>query len=228
MKWTFIIQQKMKVALLLFCIMALIIVTTLLARKNIGNLDKSFHSIYNDRLIPATDIFYLTENLYQKRLLMEKYLLSDTTKSDFNISEKLAMYNQNIDSLIHEFYKTYLVVDESKYLSDFENMVKEYEMLEHKIIRTSEESSINSGQELFYKEGMALFEGTIGNLQSLTKVQTEVGKKLMAESEHDMANVSLLYTLQMVLVFIIGAMVQALIFSSKITRMKHDQKYNLN
>ena len=63
MKWTFIIQQELKLALLLFCIIALIIVTTLLVKKH-GDLDNSFRSIYNDRLIPATNIIYFKKDYY--------------------------------------------------------------------------------------------------------------------------------------------------------------------
>lgn len=77
MKWSFIIQQKLKAALLLTGLMAVIILTTLLATHNIQGIGRSTTSIYQDRLMPAVGIVYLSENLYSKRLLIEHYLFSE-------------------------------------------------------------------------------------------------------------------------------------------------------
>ena len=74
MKWTYQIPQKIKTATLPMGVMVLVIVSNLIARKNITEMNRSVTSIYKDRLIPATNIFYLTENLYRKRLAMEEFL----------------------------------------------------------------------------------------------------------------------------------------------------------
>jgi GT2 family glycosyltransferase len=63
MKWSFVIQQKFKTAIILGGMMCMIVGATLISRMNMEGIDKSFSSIYQDRLIPATNIIYLTETM---------------------------------------------------------------------------------------------------------------------------------------------------------------------
>ncbi len=109
MKWSFIIQQKLKASLLLGGIMVVIVLGTVLSRNNINGIDKSLSSIYEDRLIPATTIIYLTENVYNKRLSLEKYLFSEDVTEHPAILFHLIQYDKNLDSLTKAFEKTYLV-----------------------------------------------------------------------------------------------------------------------
>ena len=57
----------MKIAGLLFCIMACTLLIRFLEDKSVKNMNKSFVSMYNDRLIPATDLFFVAEHTYQKK-----------------------------------------------------------------------------------------------------------------------------------------------------------------
>jgi hypothetical protein len=77
MKWTFVIQRKMRAMLLLGGIMLVVIMGTMLSQHNVEGLGESSASIYNDRLIPATTIIYITENLYSKRLTLEDHLFNN-------------------------------------------------------------------------------------------------------------------------------------------------------
>ena len=104
MRWTFFIQQKLKVAALLACIMALIVITNLLGRKSVGDFSRSFSAIYNDRLVPATDIFHLTENLYHKRFLIEDLLFSENTDAH-TVADKLDEHNRYIANLVTKYRK---------------------------------------------------------------------------------------------------------------------------
>lgn len=228
MKWTFFIRQKLKVAILLFSIMLLIIVTILVSRKNINHISESFNSMYNDRLIPATDIFYLAESLYSKRLLMENYLNSTLKKNVEQLQQKLDKHNRATDSLILEFEKTYLVDDESQILKDFKNKTKTYTAFENDIINLSISQSKEEALQKFNETGEEIFRCTIDNLVQLTQIQSSVGKKLTDASQSGASNIKTLYSVQMILVFVIGAMVQALIFASKSLRAGKEQKYRLN
>ncbi len=70
MKWAFLIPDKAKIAVILTIIVALVITSNMGMRRDIRDIDKSFTSIYNDRQMPAAEFFYITENPYQKRLLL--------------------------------------------------------------------------------------------------------------------------------------------------------------
>ena len=228
MRWTFIIQQKFKVALLLFCVMMLIIVTNIISRKNAGDISRSFHSMYNDRLIPATDIFYLAENLFNKRLLLESYLISENGNDIHEVKSRINHHNQVVDSLVSAFEKTYLVDEEYHFLKDFKEKVEKYSTIENRILDKSEFFSKESGLVIFQEQGKETFHCTIENLEKLTQIQSSVGNELNNASQLDAANITTLSSIQLILVFVIGAVVQALIFASKSLRSQRQQNYHLN
>lgn len=233
MKWSFVIQQKLKAALLLGGVMGLIIVATLLSRHNMEGIDRSFSSIYQDRLIPATTIIYLTENLYGKRLSLEAHLLSPENESDNDVRLKLAAHNVHIDSLINAFEKTYLVDKEAKSLTAFKREVREYALLEKSVLRLSNEGAVEEGKKLFAGTGAGTFKKTIANLNELASIQSDIGKDLMKESKSDIASFGIISFLQIALAIIIGLMLLVLIQSAAIVnnpnmKNKETQYFNLN
>lgn len=220
MKWSFVIQQKVKAALLLGSIMVLVLVSVLLSRNNIEGIDKSFSSMYTDRLIPATDIVYLTESLYQKRLLMEKQLLTQEASSWESVLRQLNAHNQRIDSLVGEFEKTYLVKDELASLRAFQSRHTEYAQVEQEIVNLGKAGDRISGLSLHANRGEALFQKTMIRLRELTQIQSSVGKELFKDSHRDVLQFIFLSTIQIVMVIVIGMIVMGLIRSSKIIHTK--------
>jgi hypothetical protein len=233
MKWSFVIQQKFKTAIILGGMMCMIVAATLISRMNMQGIDKSFSSIYQDRLIPATNIIYLTENLYGKRLSLEKFLLSDEMCNSEEIAAGLSSHNNHIDSLIKAFEKTYLVDQEAKSLGAFKNRVAEYALLEKVIINLYASGHVAAGKELFEGAGARTFQSTIHNLNELTSIQSRVGQELMKETKSDMASFSLISFLQIALAIIIGLIVIVLVQNSTIISKSKASKdsggyYNLN
>jgi hypothetical protein len=227
MKWSFVIQQKMKAALLLGSIMVLVLVSVLLSRSNIEGIDKSFSSMYADRLIPATDIVYLTESLYQKRLLMEKQLLTQEEDSWESVIRKLATHNQRIDSLVGEFEKTYMVKDELASLRAFRSRHAEYARIEEKIVSLGKVGNRSAGLGLHTSQGEVLFQKTMTRLRELTRIQSTVGKELFKESHRDVLQFVFLSTIQIVMVIVIGMIIMGLIRSSRIVNVK-SEPFHLN
>jgi hypothetical protein len=233
MKWSFVIRQKLKAALLLSGIMAFIILGSLISRNSMEGIDKSFSSIYQDRLIPATTIIYLTENLYGKRLSLEKFLLSDDLRTSHEISSGLSLHDSHIDSLISAFEKTYLVDQEAKSLAAFKNRVEEYVLLEKMILNLHASGHVDAGKKLFEGAGASTFQSTINNLNELTSIQSNIGQELVKESKSDMASFGLISLLQIALAIIIGLIVLVLIQNSKIInkpkiRQDEGSYFNLN
>lgn len=211
----------------------MIVVATLLSRMNMQGIDKSFSSIYQDRLIPATNIIYLTENLYGKRLSLEKFLLSDEMCSSDEITSGLTAHDSHIDSLIRAFERTYLVDREAQSLGAFKNRVAEYALLEKVIINLYTSGHVAAGKELFEGAGARTFQSTINNLNELTTIQSSVGQELMKETKSDMASFGLISFLQIALAIIIGLIVLALVQNSTIINKSKTSKdsgsyFNLN
>lgn len=233
MKWSFVIQQKLKAALLLGGVMVVVIIGNLLSRNHIEGIDKSFSSIYQDRLIPATTITYLAENLYRKRLFLERFLLSEEEQSPQQMARQLDEHNGSIDSLIRSFEKTYLVDKEAKSLSAFKNRVQEYALLEKMALNLYLAGNIEEGRRLFEVSGSHTFQSTINRLNELTSIQSDVGRELVKESQSNVAGFSLLSFLQISLVVVIGLMVMVLIQSARIVNYPKAAKgkgeqFNLN
>jgi hypothetical protein len=228
MKWSFVIQQKLKAAILLSVIMLLVVLNSVVSKLNIQGIDESFDSIYADRLIPAIDIVYLMENLYNKRLVLEKHLLLTTESSTTDTKRLLYGYDQKIDSLITAFEQTYLVEQESKSFKALKTRIDEYAVLEKSILSLSTAGHKDKGWELFEGNGAAVFHNTITRLNELTNIQSIVGKELMKSSKSDVSISNFYSTLQIVLAIVIGGIILSLIQSSKIINTPPKNPTNLN
>lgn len=214
MKWTFVIQQKLKVALLLGVIMGVVVLFNLILQKNISDINRSVNSIYNDRLIPATDMFYLSETLHSRQLAMEKFLYRND--SDINaLRLALKEYDIRILQLIAKYEQTYLVDEESVFLKNFKQDINRYSSLENRMIRLTETGQKAAGLKLYETEGRVALENTIHQLSDLTTIQSAVGSKLVNDTKGIVAASNFLSDIQIGLAIVIGAMITALVVSSR-------------
>lgn len=216
MKWSFVIQQKLKAAFLLGGVMLVIVLVSYLSGNNIRGIEKSVTSIYQDRLMPAIDIIHLTESLYSKRLLMEKHLLSGSDQDNTVLQEKLSTYDKKIDSLIFAYEQTYLVEQESRSFLALKNRIAEYSLLEKSILSFSNAGFRDEGIALFEGKGGEVFQHTIGRLNELTSIQSVVGNELRAASDSEVSLFRLYSTLLIIAALVVGGLILHLIFSSKI------------
>ena len=226
MKWTFVIQQKLKVAVLLGIVMCLVVLFNIVLQKNISDINRSVDTMYKDRLIPVTDIFHLSESLHQRQLAMENFLL----KTDNNVDElqsELNKYDQRMFSLLDKYEKTYLVKEELASLKIFKQSVNNYAALERKILSLTAAGKKLEGIKLYEAVGRHSFSNTISQLSELTTIQSSVGGKLVNDTRGIVATSNFLSHLQMVLAIIIGAMIVNLVVSSKVINQTQENfKWN--
>jgi hypothetical protein len=227
MKWTFIIREKLKVALLLASIMFLIVFTNIMERRNIQNMDRSFTSIYYDRLIPATDIFYLTGNLYDRRLIMETFLFNEGSPSVADVRKKLELHSLAVDDLIAKFEKTFLVKEESKSLAELKRGIDHYGSVERKILEIFAPDSKPKAQLLYEEKGKTELIRIFQHLEELTKIQSQVGLALIHDSKGIISSSDLMLTVQIATALVIGLLIQALIIASRVVNTKN-QDFTLN
>lgn len=227
MKWSFVIEQKLKAAFLLGGVMLVIVLISYLSGNNIKGIERSVASIYQDRLMPAIDIIHLTDGLYSKRLLVEKHLLKGSGENPADIREKLQKYDQKIDSLLKAYEQTYLVEQESKSFLALKNRIVEYSLLEKNIMNFSAAGYHDEGLSLFEGKGGEVFQHTIGRLNELTAIQSEVGEALREASDSEVSLFKLYSTLLILAALVVGGLIIHLIFASKIVNT--DRKgFNLN
>lgn len=232
MKWSFVIQSKLRAAMLLGGIMLVVIFGTILLQRNVEGIGQSSASIYNDRLIPATTILYITENLYSKRLSLENHLYSSDINDLRLIRKQLKTYDKSIDSLISLFEKTYLVEQEQRILAAFKGQNGKYMHLEQEILDQCAAGNLEAGKKVFSQNSASEFKVAVLSLNKLTNIQSDVGKDLMKESKNNIASFGVITSLQIGLAVIIGLMILILIYDSRMldkpTIKDKSQYFNLN
>ena len=227
MKFAHSIKQKTKVALLLFCIMICLILVRILEDKSIKQMSESFVSLYNDRLIPATDLFFIAEKLNLKKDLIESYINNDRVSTDQNtINKSLLAHNESIDSLLLKYEKTFLVTPEKKHLVELKSNILASRIIEKNIIsnlqikETLTKQSISTLLNDSYKE-------IFNKLSELTQIQSKIGDELIKSSKSIVSGTNLYSTIQFVLAIIIGVLIVSILFTSNVINIKNEN-FNLN
>jgi len=221
MKIAFSIQQKAKIALLLFCIMACTILIRFLEDKSLKSMNNAFVSMYNDRLVPAADLFYVSEILFEKRDLIERNQLLGIPEAEKTI-KLMSLSDTKIDSVLKKYGETFLVNDEKSSLQQLKQKLIAHQALEKEAILNNKiNDSFTFGQ--LNKS----YKGVLKELSLLTKTQTLVGKELIKESESLFAGTKIYSAIQFALAILIGILIVSIIFASNVIKVKQET-FNLN
>lgn len=225
----FSFKQKMKIAAFLFFIMCCTMLIRMLEDKSIKNMSHAFVSMYHDRLIPATDLFFLAENVYAKRYLLEEALSPDRTMeiSFTELKKKLDSYNKNIDSLVHKYEGTFLIKKEKSQLADLKTKLRDGIVIENNIVTIAEKHTPTEARHMFEALGKAAFNNISQKLSELSRIQTDAGEALIRESESIVSGSKLYSAGQVCLAIFIGIMIVNLVLTSRVANIKND-KFNLN
>ncbi|WPP50719.1 MCP four helix bundle domain-containing protein [Catalinimonas niigatensis] len=227
MKSLYNIKHHLKIALGLTVVLICIILTSLVEKENLNTLDQSFSSIYADRLIPATDIFYISDHLYEKRLKVQSLLLSVESETQASDVQDLKRQNKAVDSLLAKYRETYLVENESTCLEDLTQKWEAYKSHEENVLNLAMNSQKTEAYDLFKTRGNDIFRVIITDLHKLTSIQSKVGTDLMNTSKSSIASTHLMFVLQVGVVIIIALIVNAILLTSKVIR-RSDQNFHLN
>jgi len=221
MKFAFSLKNKLKVAFLLFCIMCCTLLIRFLEDKSVTKINESFISMYNDRLVPATDLFFIAENLYHKNAILQDAFSNGIQPSGsiLNISK----HNRKIDSVINKYELTLLVKQEKAFLSDLKNALDIQQKLEHKMLTLSG----SEGKNVYELVGRSAATQTLNKLSALIKIQSKVGDELIKDSKIFVSGTKIYSTFQGILAVIIGIMIVSIISASNIVKIQND-KFKLN
>jgi hypothetical protein len=228
MRFAYSIKQKTKIAVLLFCIMACTLLIRFLEDKSVKSMNESFVSMYNDRLIPATDLFYVAEKAYLKKSLFEDALYG--TGQSANVSElklQLGKLNASIDSLITKYEKTFLVKQEKAQLDQLKKGILGTIAVENSILRLAVDHGVEEARKLYNSEGRASSTKTIRKLSELMSIQKQIGEELIKDSAFMVSGNKLYSGFQVVLAIVIGILIVGIVFTSNVVKINND-KFNLN
>lgn len=215
--------------MLLFAVMVCTILIRFLEDESIKSMNASFVSMYNDRLIPATDLFYIAENANAKKSLLEAALYSPEQQSaDQNVlAGKVQHANEAIDSLIAKYKKTFLVKSEKAKLQELDKRLFSNAQIEQMIIQTLTRKDLPLARKLYESIGRSSADQTIRKLSELMAIQKQVGEELIKDSVFMVSGSKLYSSLQVALAVVIGILIVGIVFASNVVKINND-KFNLN
>lgn len=170
-------KTKLKVAIILTVLIVMIFGKNILERRNFNELGNSFVSFYEDRLVVESYIFSISEKLFRIKLLVNHCQF----ESDYShVVDEISTFEADILNLVKEFEDTKLTIAEAGFLTDFKKIIQDNLRIADYKSLYSEESGINSDK---VKEYNSYIEKAILDLEKLSLIQIEEGKKLANNSE---------------------------------------------
>ncbi|QXU39761.1 MCP four helix bundle domain-containing protein [Pedobacter sp. D749] len=223
MKFAFSLKNKLKIAFLLFCIMCCTLLIRFLEDKSVEKINESFISMYNDRLVPATDLYFIAENLYHKNEILQEIVLGNSAVHPSTGMVKMNKHNRKIDSVINKYELTLLVKQEKSFLNDLKKALTVQQGLETKILNVAG----TEGRAIYESMGRNASKQTLAKLSALIKIQSKVGNELIKGSEIFVSGTKVYSTLQVILAIVIGIMIVAIVSASNAVKIQ-SEKFNLN
>lgn len=222
MRSFFAIRAKFKIALMLLVMVTVILIAALLERKFFNDVHTSSASIYNDRLIPATAIFHISDNVYRQQNLYEMIGHQTDDPALPLIVSKLKNIKESNDSILSAFRQTYLTPTEEKFLNKLSRDLNDYYKLKTEMLNSKSNTQV---QQDVIKDS---FEQIRTDLHKLSSIQTLVGKELLTSTENNVARAHLITNLQIVAAIILSVICQILILTSQSVKSPIKQKHELN
>lgn len=228
MRFAYSVKQKLKIASLLFCVMACTILIRFLEDKSVRDMNESFVSMYKDRLIPATDLFYVAQNTYAKRSLLESALYTQLEGMNPQaLADQLNDFNIIIDSLIKKYEKTFLIEQEKQHLIELKDRLTNTAKVDADLLELLRKKDFNKAGNLYENAGRVSSDRTIQKLSELMGIQTRVGEELIRDSTYMVSGSKLYSALQIALAIVIGILIVGIVFTSNVVKI-NNEKFNLN
>lgn len=227
MKWSFIIQQKLKAAGLLLGLMLVILFTATSLKNEVRDMDQTISSLYADRLQPAVDLVYISESLHAKRLLLENQFMTDSPLSPVVLSGQLEQRDQQIQTRISQYEKTKLTSSETTWLKAFKKKWAHGQNLDRSIQGLLIDGQSSEARQVFYGPGTLVFKHSVQALHNLAQIQAETGQEAVKEAHRMAAGGSLDVTLLTALSVIVGLVILGLIHNAKVVDKK-SHSFHLN
>ena len=203
MKWTYSIEQKLKAAILLGLVFALVFAKNRMDSNNVAELGSSFSSVFEDRLVVERYIYQISSQLYQKKILLDQCAGTDDLD---DAVEELASRNAQIETLLLAYEQTHFTSEEEVLFDSLKESLSEINRIERHYL---------AGGDLFDSSLQETFAFATAHLNGLSDIQVEVGRSMTDHSKKLVASNVLLTHFELVLLVLIGLIIQALVFASR-------------
>jgi hypothetical protein len=193
-----LLYQRSKLLMILTILTLALTALTMWEKYNRKQLISSFDTMYADRLIPASEIFHLSNLMYERRRVMDDFMHEHDAE---NAMQDLERIDLKMDSILHAYEQTYLVDEETEHLPAYKKTLATYSAQE---------------KELLYKEGdfdrlNNSYDKVRGELLALSDIQLKVGTKLAKGHKLINGSMNILDTLQSGMLLILALLIMGLI-----------------
>lgn len=187
--------DKLKWVLGILMVFVLIIITNLIDRNNFIRVKDSVVSIYEDRLIANDLIFEMSKSVQEKEIAI--------VISDENFySQKNTLVNEELQLLINRYDETKLTTKEFTVFNDFKENIQTLSKLENAFVET----------EMKEKEALLNHIFKIReNLDDLTKIQLDEGRRQMSISQKAIDTVELFTQIEIYLLVFLAIVIQVVV-----------------
>lgn len=218
------IHHKAKPAFLFLLVMLAIVGSSFIEKSLMRNLNTSVSSLYQDRLMPATDLFELNDLMYAKRHLLAAFMADPSADRQHNTQVQLAGRNVEIRSIMAAYQATYLVAEEEQVFQALSARLHAYNALESRLLIDPKPVSVSQKTELARQ-----FAGIHKDLTHLNQIQVRVGQELTQSSEAVESQASLLSNVKIALLVLFTLAIQhALLLDKHPLLPKNLKNFRLN
>ena len=191
------------------------------------SMDKSFLSIYADRLVPATAIYDMRENLHQKHELLHSMLTAESPDVPA-MADSIQARNTVLNDLLTAYKKTYFLPRETDYLHGFEAQLLAYNQCENAMLGLLAKGDTHAAVQLHEQEALPHFAQAVQRLSELNHIQSEIGQDMLSDSQKIAARFLLLSKLELGLIVLFSVIAHILIYASRAVIQRKIDKFGMN
>jgi hypothetical protein len=215
------ISPKYKAAFVLLLMITMLLGGILIERQFFQKINTASTALFEDRLMPSTFVFHLTDFIHQRHRVVEKTILIQSLTPTSPTLDEINSYRHKMDSIMVAFQSTFLVKDEVTSLERLKVALKKYGDVEQQLLATPPTTKSVEDLELH-------LDAIRTELFMLSNIQTTVGQELLTDSGHVVASAYALNKFQISILIICCLIAQVFILRSKIVRSPIAQNPNLN
>jgi hypothetical protein len=187
--------NKIKWVLGILVVFVLIVSTNLIDRNNFNRVKDSVETIYEDRLVAKDLIFEISKLIHEKELALA---LSDQSYFDTKGNDA----NTEIKTFVGQFEQTRLTSEERKVLKNLSSNIN---------ILAFEEASFTKKESKAQEPLFKILRSIKANLEVLSKIQLNEGKKQMSLSRKAIDMVELFTQIEIYFLIFLAIAIQIVV-----------------
>lgn len=226
--WMFSSRQRKKMAVAMGLILIVVMLANWFVSYTIQQVNNQFKSVYQDRLVPASQMANILERYYQNQLLLEQHLQNNQNEDKDSLVKLWQANTAVIEGLIQQFETTYLTDQEAVHLRNFKQAVANLQQTQVQILFYSRAGDKNAAVQLNKAQYTGQFQQLLAPLHLLISLQEEVGHELYLSADRKVKSLKIISYMVIAMAVLIALIVGTLLQRGGGMDIVKHQKFQLN